>query len=193
MSEMKLCKKCNRELPATLGYFFADESKKDGLKTECKDCNKSLKRVYRKNNDQKIKSWRKGYYKTNIENEVARRKKHNPKKRFYNHKRDASKAGLVGTLTKEQWEQCVKVFNHHCCYCGEKVILQQDHFIPLTKSGEYTINNIVPACPSCNINKYNNDFFEWYPRQPFYSKFREKTILNYLHYQGQQQQLVLFV
>lgn len=36
----KICRKCNRELPATLKYFYKKESSGDGLRSNCKDCEK---------------------------------------------------------------------------------------------------------------------------------------------------------
>jgi 5-methylcytosine-specific restriction endonuclease McrA len=73
-------------------------------------------------------------------------------------------------------------FNHKCAYCERGEDLRQDHFVPLTKNGEYTHNNIVPACNKCNASKNNSDFFSWYRNKPFYSKDRERRILRYLNY-----------
>ena len=52
-----------------------------------------------------------------------------------------------------------------CAYCGEEKILHKDHFVPLSKGGEFTHNNVVPSCACCNVSKSNNDFFEWYEQE----------------------------
>lgn len=102
------------------------------------------------------------------------------------------------TLSAEQWEEIKMFFGGSCSYCGmteeEHVnvfneVLHQEHFIPLSKGGEYTHNNIIVACRACNCSKKNKDFFEWYPSYEYYSKRREKIILEYLSYKDNIQQL----
>lgn len=135
------------------------------------------------------------YYYANKEKVSLRKKlyiKNNPTKaKMYIQKRRAMKRKLPATLTVEQWENIKKYFNNRCAYCGKELTLQQEHFIPLTKGGEYTINNIIPACKICNSSKNNKDFLEWYPKYKYYSKKREKFILKYLGYKDKEQQLTL--
>jgi hypothetical protein len=107
-------------------------------------------------------------------------------------KRRTAKEGLQATLTVQQWNNIVKHFGSKCAYCGKEKKLHQEHFVALIKGGEYTHNNIVPACHSCNSGKKDRDFFKWYPQQKFYSKSREKKILSFLHYSNNIQQLSLF-
>lgn len=54
-------------------------------------------------------------------------------------------------------------FLGHCAYCGKKLKegFHHDHFIPFSKGGAYTPDNIVPACPSCNYSKHNRDPYSW--------------------------------
>lgn len=107
-------------------------------------------------------------------------------------KRNALKKQLEATLTVEQWEQIKKDFDYKCCYCGRELQLHQEHFLALSKFGEYTHNNIIPACKSCNSSKNNRDFFIWYPQYRYYSKKREQKILQYLNYTNKgTQQLTL--
>lgn len=97
-------------------------------------------------------------------------------------KRIATKNMLPNDFNIAEWENCMLHFHNKCAYCGCEKKLSQDHFIPLSKGGEYTKNNIVPACTKCNSSKNNKSFFDWYPKQPFYSKRREQRILKYLNY-----------
>ena len=108
-------------------------------------------------------------------------------------KRRAMEKSLPATLTIKQWNQIKLHFNNKCAYCREEKPLQQDHFIALNKGGEYTHNNIIPACQKCNSSKRNFSFFIWYPRQDFYSKKQERKILNFLNYHEQNQQLRAFI
>lgn len=109
--------------------------------------------------------------------------------RIKDQKREAMKRNLPCTLTIAEWENIKLFFNNRCCYCNKELPLTQDYFIPLSKNGEYTINNIVPCCKSCNSSKRNRYFESWYPKYKFYSKKREKLILNFLNYKDGQQQL----
>ena len=57
--------------------------------------------------------------------------------------------------TPEEWEQKKREFRFKCAYCGiipEK--LTKDHIIPIKKGGSDKIENIIPACQSCNSKKY---------------------------------------
>jgi len=108
------------------------------------------------------------------------------------HNRRARQKELEATLTTEQWEQIKLYFNNKCAYCGKNKTLEQDHFLALHHGGEYTHNNIIPSCESCNKSKREKDFFIWYPKQRFYSKEREQKILKFLHYKNGIQQLSLF-
>ena len=108
-------------------------------------------------------------------------------------RREARLNCVCAKYSRKEWEDCINYFSNKCCYCGKEERLTQDHFKPLKNGGEYTPNNIVPACLTCNCSKHTSDFFEWYPKQTFYSKKRERKILKYLNYDSktQYQQLAL--
>jgi len=135
-------------------------------------------RKYREENPEKIRESRRKYKKNNVE-----------KCNIYTQKRIARKLLLPNTLTLKQWEEIKLQFKSKCAYCGKELTLQQEHFIPVAKGGEYTHNNIIPSCQSCNCSKGAKDFFDWYPKFRNYSKKREKTILEYLNYKNGIQQL----
>lgn len=88
-----------------------------------------------------------------------------------------------------QWEEIKKHFDYKCAYCGKDLPLAQEHFLALSKEGEYTLNNIIPSCKSCNSSKATKDFFKWYPNYKNYSKKRERAILKFLGYTDENQQL----
>lgn len=107
--------------------------------------------------------------------------------------RRAVRRNLESNFTVDNWISCKCYFENKCAYCGKEKMLAQDHFVPLSKNGEYTVNNIVPSCRSCNSSKSNKDFFEWYPMFRYYSKSREEKILKYLNYDNNIQQLTLII
>jgi 5-methylcytosine-specific restriction endonuclease McrA len=139
--------------------------------------------MYYKENKDKINELRRINYNTNP-----------GKRNIYCNKRRSIIKSLPATLTAEQWIECKSHFENKCAYCGRTMQrLEQEHFIALTMGGEYTKNNIIPACRSCNSSKHNRDFYEWYPKQKFYSPEREKQILSYLGYKDGVQQLSISI
>lgn len=216
----KFCSKCGKELPNTLEYFMKSKGK-SGIGTTCRNCSLEYKRRYNAENREWINEKNRQYNLTHKEEisvygrEYRKTHPHKPKpqteesrerKRNYvkiydqTHKeemrikcnrRRAKKRQLPSTLTKKQWLEIKEYFGNKCVYCGKELPLQQEHFIPLSKGGEYTHNNIVCACAECNYSKGDKDFFLWYPKQPFYNSKREQTLLKFLGYKGKTQQLAL--
>lgn len=62
-------------------------------------------------------------------------------------------------LTKEQRMEVYNKMGGHCAYCGDPILfseMQVDHVIPLNgwkEQGSDTIENMLPACRSCNHYK----------------------------------------
>jgi len=208
----KICIECGTEKPATNEYFGAHKTCKDGLRNQCKECkNKYSKKYnpkyyennkektkeqakeYRNNNKEKVKESKNKYRLTHLEEERMSKRiyliNNRDKVNLCHQKRKAKKRKLPRNLTVEQWEKIKSDFNNSCAYCGSKLPLAQEHFIPLSKGGEYTVNNIIPSCQSCNSSKRDKSFFEWYKNYEFYSKEREEFILKYLGYKEEIQQL----
>lgn len=104
---------------------------------------------------QKQNEWKNQYRKTDKGRQISKNAKH---------RRKARERGLEYSLTFEQWENIKSYFNFKCAYCGCEEELTRDHFIPLVNGGEFSINNIIPACMHCNDSKGSKDFFEWYPK-----------------------------
>lgn len=63
-------------------------------------------------------------------------------------------------LTKTEREEVYKKCKGHCAYCGIKIDykdMQVDHVKPLRIGGEDSIENMLPACRSCNHYKATLD------------------------------------
>ena len=135
-------------------------------------------KLYKENNLEKVRETKRKYQRTH--KDIINKNTHNHRSR---------KRGLPSTLTTKQWNKIKLKFDNRCAYCGRELPLAQEHFIPSSKGGEYSLNNIVPSCISCNSSKNNKDFFEWYKNYEFYSKEREDFILKYLGYKQNVQQL----
>src|SRR5688572_15005185 len=68
-------------------------------------------------------------------------------------------------LNVEQWD-ALRAAWRGCAYCGvvDKP-LQRDCVLALSRGGRYTLDNIVPACRSCNTSKCNDEVTGWLRRK----------------------------
>jgi len=141
---------------------------------------RKMKRYYEANKE-KLKEYARSYRKTDHGRLIELKAKH---------RRKARERDLPATFTEKEWEECKKHFDYKCAYCEKSPkVLHQEHFIPVSKDGEYTKQNIVPSCQECNFRKHNLSFGDWYPNYKYYSKEREEKILAYLGYENLYQQI----
>ena len=112
----------------------------------------------KRNNYQK--EWRKG--KQDLKNGEYNKKYRNTEKGKANNQRGKSKRrtrekGMINTLTAGEWINILKKYKFRCAYCGKEFTLfnreTRDHVIPISKGGDNTKENIVPACRSYNAKK----------------------------------------
>lgn len=80
-------------------------------------------------------------------------------------KRRVKEKKIINTLTCKEWLAILKKFDYKCAYCGKDLFdlftkPEKDHFIPISKGGDNTKDNVVPACRSCNAKKHNRIFKE---------------------------------
>ena len=68
-------------------------------------------------------------------------------------------------LTDGQWTTLQGMWGG-CAYCGATgQPLQRDCVLPISRGGRYTIDNVVPACRSCNTSKCNTEVTSWLRRK----------------------------
>ena len=191
----KFCNRCDKEFPNTNEYFCENKKSHGGLTKTCRNCiSEQSRQYYHQNIEHITQRNKKRYQDPNVKHhqrELIKKweEKHPDKIHFYRHKRRMLENQLPSTLSANDWDRCKNYFGNRCAYCGKEAELTLDHFVPVSKSGELSINNIISACRSCNSSKGNKSFFLWYPKQTYYSKKREKRILGFLGYFGEIQQL----
>ena len=195
------CKKCYKERDKQYREAHKEKSINYGKlyraanKVKASECNKQYRethkneasrygRLYRESHKDKISESKRNWDLIN-RHTVDYKNRHI----INEQRRRIRKRELPATLTPKQWEDIKLDFNLKCAYCGKEKPLTQDHFLALDNGGEYTHNNIIPACRSCNSRKSKKTFFSWYPKFEYYSKKREKKILEYLNYKNGIQQL----
>jgi|SRR5581483_9777260 len=66
-------------------------------------------------------------------------------------------------LSSAEWKSIVLEFHSRCAYCGTvSNHLTKDHMIPLSRGGDDTRSNVVPACEDCNYRKNNKMPLEFF-------------------------------
>lgn len=173
----KTCSNCGKTLPATTEYFHKNGNCKYGLNARCKTC-RSVIRTERYANSPKYKraararakEWalenpdratenRHRHYikhKDKIVKRVADWRKENPNKnREYHEKRRARINEAGGSHSAEDIQERMEEQGFMCFYCSEPLEddYHVDHYYPISKGGSNDAENIVVACPSCNLSK----------------------------------------
>ena len=126
-----------------------------------KICKKS--REWRRENLERAKTRQQTYHKVHaleILAKVTAWNKANPERhrasvRIRVERRRARKHNTsINDFTIAQWKTMKLHYGNRCVYCKKKSQrLTMDHITPLSKGGNHTQANIVPACRSCNARK----------------------------------------
>jgi hypothetical protein len=68
-------------------------------------------------------------------------------------------------LAAEEWTALRAAWGG-CAYCGASDRpLQRDCVLAISRGGRYTLDNVVPACGSCNASKCNAEVTGWLRRR----------------------------
>lgn len=74
-------------------------------------------------------------------------------------------ARVTHDLTDAQWAALTAAWGG-CAYCGATgTPLQRDCVLAVSRGGRYTLENVVPACVSCNASKSNGEVTRWLRRR----------------------------
>jgi 5-methylcytosine-specific restriction endonuclease McrA len=92
-------------------------------------------------------------------------------------KRKKRMARVEHDLSAEQWTALKDAWGG-CAYCGNtERALQKDCVLALSRGGRYTLQNIAPACGSCNASKSGDEVTAWLRRK----KLNERLFLTRWH------------
>lgn len=167
-------------------YNLAHKKERVEYRNSNKDRINECKRIWYKNNREKVLSQTKArsllrrekilayqarYYSENTDKVRANVRVYqqaNPdKKRHLINKRRARKAGNGGSHTLLELKEKFASFGDVCFYCGCGGELTVDHDIPLSRGGTDDIDNILPACRSCNSRKNSLTAVEFFASRRF--------------------------
>lgn len=165
----KRCSRCKQIKPHE--DFHKTQREKMGITSDCKICRRrcarlridatrKYRRQYRLDNSHTLKT-----------NEARRR---------------ARLAELPATLTPQEWRYALDYFNGCCAVCGRQLkdllsthTAAADHWIPLSKRGGTTADNIIPLCHGvggCNNSKHDKNPIDWLTEK--YGKRKTNQIMR---------------
>lgn len=178
------CLRCGNEYPSTPEYFEPYGKKRDSVRPRCKACCRELRRkryLKNRNTENELgRQWRLNNREASLERTQRWRLNNRDRMRMHDQKRRSRETSTHSTFTPEQWQDCLNWWHGVCAYCGAQQslfhILEQDHFIPVSDSGDYVASNIIPACKSCNASKSNQQAAAWLLKK--FGKRKAKTILE---------------
>lgn len=147
-------KKNKEQLKETKKKYYEDNKEKINLKN----------RIYHHNNKDRLNKISNKYYNEN--KEIIRQKS----KEYYN----SEKGKLVFKKARVKRKALVRkakvgdidlnkiISNKKCYWCNTKILDNNyhiDHYIPISKGGEHSNDNLVLSCPKCNLTKGAKDPF----------------------------------
>lgn len=104
--------------------------------------------------------------KEDVKERVALYKKEYPEQyRMYANRRAASKKTDIIEIFTHQ--DIINVYGDKCFYCGG-LFEHIDHYMPLSRGGSHTLENVRPSCEHCNLTKSNKlpeDFIKYKERK----------------------------
>lgn len=179
----KVCTKCGEELPATTEFFYKKDRGRYGLHSWCKLCFKIYiapkSAQWQREHPEQAKTAQRTFYqrhkqelciksRKNAERHRASmakwQRKYPEKHAAKQSRRRAMKRGASGSHTGDDVLKQLAAQKGRCWHCGVKLKdgeWHADHLIPLARGGSDAPENIVVACPKCNLSKGTKLPQEW--------------------------------
>lgn len=127
----KFCPTCRRWFMPTAENFGPDKTKRTGLSSLCRECQRDARRTsYRKHHGEQL------------------RRNLDPDRKFRGYRGGARYRNIEWELSRDEF---MELWGRPCTYCGSAI---ETIGIDRTDSAEgYTISNTVPCCITCNRMK----------------------------------------
>ena len=130
------CIHCHQDLPLT--SFNKDKRTKNGLRTNCRDCQSSFAKKF---------------------NALNLRNPNEPTTRFSSARSNALKRNISWSIAYEEYIELIK---NNCYYCSAEIKTVGVGLDRLNNNLGYEVENVVACCKACNLGR--NQFFtpeEW--------------------------------
>lgn len=158
----------NREdiLEYSRKYHLANPEKSKERSRRYESNHKDKRRTRRSSKEYTARSW-KEYYEANSERLKQRAKDYalqNPERvKLHKAKRSAVTRGSKAyTVTVRDRQRMLDRYRNCCAYCDSTLtVVHWDHVLPVSRGGTHSMGNLLPTCPSCNLQKSSKTLREW--------------------------------
>ncbi len=150
--EEKRCSKCKEYKDVSM--FGVASSQASGLQPRCNKCMSILRKDHYLKNKTKRKKYSKQYFKTQAGKIVSINSQAKRKAQKLNSMDGSIPEIITYPLTIELHALLTKQDNK-CYLCNTDISSTKhlDHWIPLSKGGSHSIDNVIWLCPTCNLQK----------------------------------------
>lgn len=166
------CKLCSKR--RSLDYIARHQQEhRDYQRQYVKDCPDKIKAInerekeLRKTDPERIRARDRAKYHKNPKKATERtlryQRNHPEVRSYHDRKKTAKRNNAEGTYTKTDIELLYRTQKAKCWHCGISIADKYhiDHLIPLSRGGTNWPNNLVLACPKCNMSKGSKLTHEW--------------------------------
>lgn len=159
-NEEKRCSDCGEI--KKLGLFRPDYV--GGFKSRCLKCYAKFDKDYAVSLCGKREEYQREWFQKN-KDRIRERQSRNIRRwqkanrhrvREASHRRNARKNALPFDWKCKDMQFALEWWSNKCGYCGTELNVENlhfDHFVPVSKSGPTTPDNMIPACCTCNLSK----------------------------------------
>lgn len=152
-TDRKRCSVCRNVLP--LEDFHKDRYNADGRRSRCKKCVKGYDDETRETRNARMRALYRLDPKKKISKTSAYRRLHP----FYGDIRErvCRGGGIYYEVTPEQLTEILAKYNDSCYICEIDLtegLLHWDHYHPVGRGGDHSVDNLKPACAECNHRKW---------------------------------------
>jgi 5-methylcytosine-specific restriction endonuclease McrA len=120
----------------------------------CRLCHLSRSVTQRKLHPEQLRAYREKWARENIDLVRRLALEWRKKNRLYDSLRGSLRRAVyrVADIDPSSFDDLISYYGSQCVYCGD-MMTGFDHLHPLSRGGEHTIENLAPACRSCNSAK----------------------------------------
>jgi 5-methylcytosine-specific restriction endonuclease McrA len=162
--ELLRCGKCGQDLPP--GAFYKNRSGRKGRSWRCKPCHNGESYPSRKawglQHKGHISEYNRQYRKLNAdwirEQQQEYLERNREKQRNWQHAYRARRTEAGGYLDLRDFFELCEFLGWKCTYCEITLTpgtVTVDHIVPVSRGGRHELENVTPACKSCNCRKHN--------------------------------------
>ena len=189
-AESKVCSTCGKDRPIVdYAYANRETGRRHG---KCRDCFAEYQRAYRARpksrkrkrelaSTSRYREWYREYHRAYRKREYAReaksqymqeyrsrpeiRRREWGRSRWWDYIRRCRKYGHTPVIEDFTKADVIAKYGDHCAYCDTGAFEHLDHYVPVSKGGPHTLDNVRPACTGCNRAKSDDDPEEWLATQ----------------------------